>query len=108
MRIDRTSLAIGAMTVTAIALLVRLFAAPSPGSAVWASGMSASGGDFVISVGGSSDRDEELVYVVDNSTEKMAVYRFDTAKRTIEPVQQLDLADMRRKADTPAPATRGK
>lgn len=108
MRIDRTSLVIGALTVTAIALLVRLIALPSPGAAVWASGMSATGGDFVISVGGSSDRDEELIYVVDNSAEKMAVYRFDAGKRVIEPVQQLDLSDMRRNAGTPPPPTRGK
>lgn len=108
MRIDRTSLAIGVLSITAVALLGRLITMPAPGSTVWASGMSASGGDFVISVGGSSDRDEELVYVVDNSSQKMAVYRFDTAKRVMEPVQQLDLSDMRRNAGTPPPPARGK
>lgn len=64
-----------------------------------ASGMTASSGSYVITVGSLTDRDEELVYVVDSSAQRMASYRFDSKSKQLELIQQLNLEDMRRRAE---------
>ena len=62
--------------------------------------MTASGGGYIVTVGSLTQNDEELVYVIDASTDKMIVYRFDGNRRKIELVQGVDLAELQR-ASTP-------
>lgn len=64
--------------------------------------MTTSGGGYIMTVGSVSHNDEELVYVIDSSTDKMIVYRFDGTRHQIELVQGIDFAEMKR-ASTPTP-----
>ena len=62
---------------------------------VWASGMNATAGDYVLTVGTDVSDDEELLYVIDTRAEKLIVYRFDGRRHEIEVVQGIDLAELR-------------
>jgi hypothetical protein len=73
-----------------------------------ASGMTASSGSYVITVGSLTDRDEEMVYVVDSAAQRLASYRFDSKSKQLELIQQLNLEDMRRRADELSKPSPGK
>ena len=102
MRLNLINLSIGALAITAVALLVAIFAQGTPSNHVMASGVTATSGDFVVTVGSLSDRDEELLYITDTSQQRMNVYRFDAGKKQIDLVQQLDLQDLRKAAQEKA------
>ena len=97
-----TFFAIGILSTTATILLVGLFMVHGQPESVRADGMTVSGGDYILTVGSYSDRDEDLLYVIDAPAEKMLVYRFDHARKRIEIVQGVDLAEMRAASDPKA------
>ena len=70
--------------------------------------MTATAGRYVISVGTRSIGDEELVFVVDSPSQKMMIYRFNSAKRRIEQIQGIDLKEMRAATAGAQPAPTGK
>ncbi len=105
---DSKNLAISILSTTAAILLVGLLIVNTQPEPVWASGMNATAGDYVLTVGTDISDDEELLYVIDTSAEKLIVYRFDGRKHQIEIVQGIDLAELRQ-ATTPSPKpSRGK
>lgn len=91
-------LAIGILATTAAILLVGLLIISTLPEPALASGMTATGADYVLTVGMSITADEELVYVVDTPTEKMVVYRFDGGRGRIEIAQGVDLKPLREAA----------
>jgi hypothetical protein len=103
-------LAIGILSTTAAILLVGLLVVHALPGPAYASGMGASGGDYVLTVGMDVTADQELLYLVDAPQEKMIVYRFDGGRGTIEIYQGIDLKPLRDAAaaqSTPQPRGRG-
>ena len=90
--IDRNDLAIGVLSVTAVVLFVSLILVQATTTPALAGGMTAQGGGFVMTVGALTIGDEEIVYLVDTSSNKMVTYRFDPASRQIAVLQGVDLA----------------
>lgn len=86
---------IGILSTTAVILFVGLLIVQSHPREVHASGMTSAGGGYVMTVGALTLNDDELVYVIDERSEKLAVYRFDSHRREIQILQGIDLAEMR-------------
>lgn len=94
---DRRDFAIGVLSTTAAILLVGLLLVQTAPAPVLADGMTtSSGGNYVLTVGGVTQADEEFVYVLDSAADKMIVYRFDAHQREIQVVQGVDLAEIRK------------
>ena len=91
---DSRHFAIGVLSTTATILLVGVVLLYSRPEDVRADGMTTSGGGYVMTVGGLTQGDEQIVYVLDTSTDKMVVYRFDTNRHQIEILQGIDLAEL--------------
>lgn len=100
-RIGTKNFAIGVLSTTAVILLVGLVLLHTGREPVWAAGMTAQGGEYVLTVGTGVFRDEELVYVIHAPTQRMITYRFDTGRKEIEIVQGTDLAELRQAAGEP-------
>lgn len=96
MNAKHRAIAVGALSMSAVCLLVSIILGERAMQPVFASGVTASSGDYVVTVGSLSDRDEELVYVIDAAAQRMIVYRFDPGKKQIEIVQPLDLEAIRK------------
>ncbi len=101
-RMDTKNFAIGILSTTAVILVVGLVLLHTGREQAWASGMTAAGGEYVLTVGLGVQRDEELVYVIHAPTQRMVTYRFDTTRQQIEIVQGMDLAELRQPAAEPA------
>jgi len=104
---DSKNIAIGVLSTTATILLVGVVLLYSRPDEVRAGGMTTSGGRYVVTVGSLTQNDEDLVYVLDTSADKMVVYRFDGNRHQIEIVQGIDLAELQRSTpprDPQAPA----
>jgi hypothetical protein len=97
---DSKNFAIGVLSTTAAILLVGLVITHSRPAPALASGMAASGGDYILTVGGTTQVDEQYLYVVDSTTEKMIVYRFDSSRGQIDIVQGMDLSELRKSSAT--------
>ena len=82
--IDSKDFAIGILSITATILFVGVILIAVQPEPVLASGMSASGGDYVMTVGQAASVDEEYVYVLDSPAEKMIVYRFHPGTQQVE------------------------
>jgi len=103
--------AIGVLSTTATILLVGLILLHSRSNDALANGMTTSGGGYVVTVGNLTWNDEQVVYVVDASTDKMVVYRFNGGRHEIELLQGIDFAELKRAAapadsQQPKPRTR--
>ena len=70
---DKRDLSIGILSTTAVILLTGLFIISSRPASVQASGMTAQGGDYLMT-NGMLHNDEELLYVINTATEYMVVY----------------------------------
>ncbi len=93
---DTKTFTIGILTTTAVILLTALVILQTlPQPAVASGGMTVTGGDFVMTVGRDSSGDQEFVYVIDGSSQRLIVYRFDTARKQIQIAQGLDLGELR-------------
>lgn len=93
---DSKNFAIGVLSTTATVLLVGVVLLYSRPDDVRADGMTTSGGRYVVTVGSLTQGDEELIYVLDTSADKMVVYRFDGNRRQIEILQGIDLTEVQR------------
>ncbi len=92
---------IGVLSTTAVMLLVGIMIIHSRPEPAVASGMTVSGGDYVMSVGSNSIKDEELLFVIDRVADKMIVYRFDPGRRQLQINQQVNLAELRKAVGEP-------
>jgi len=93
---DSKNFAIGILSTTATILLVGIVLLYARPDEVRAGGMTTSGGRYIVTVGSVVQIDEELVYVLDTSMDRMVVYRFDGGRHQIEVVQGIDLAELHR------------
>lgn len=93
---DSRNFAIGVLSTTATILLIGVVVLYSRPDDVRAGGMTTSAGRYVLTVGSISQGDEEFVYLLDTSLNKMVVYRFDGNRRQIEIFQGIDLAEIQR------------
>jgi len=98
---DSKKLAIGVLSTTAPILLVGVVLLHSRSEEARGEGMTTSGGGYIVTVGSLSRNDEELIYVIDTSTDKMIAYRFDASRRQIDIFQGIDFAELKR---APVPA----
>ena len=85
---------IGVLSTTAVILLVGILIIHSRPEPAMASGMTASGGRYTMTVGSVTVDDEELLFVIDSLEQKMVVYRFDTGRRELQLNQRYDLKEM--------------
>jgi len=95
---DSKNFLIGLLSTTAAILLVGVVVVLTRPTPVIAAGMTASGGDYILTVGTGTQIDEEYVYVVDTSSQKMLVYRFDGNRGVIEIISGVDLGILRQGA----------
>lgn len=92
---DSRNFAIGILSTTAAILLVGVLIIHSRPAPVLASGVTETGGNYVLTVGTFTINDEELLFVIDSSGMKMITYRFHTGKGQIEIVNAINLQEMR-------------
>ena len=102
-KMESKNFAIGVLSTTATVLLVGVVLLYSRPDDVRAGGMTTSGGRYVVTVGSLTQADEDLVYVLDTSAEKMIVYRFDGNRHQVEIVQGIDLSEVQRPSTPGAP-----
>jgi|CXWL01.1.fsa_nt_gi hypothetical protein len=100
---DQRNFAIGVLSTTAAIMLVGLVLVTTRPTPVSAAGMTATGGDYIMSVGTTPQMDEEYLFVVDVPTQKMAVYRFDASKGVVDLIQGIDLSEFRKQPGQPPP-----
>ncbi|NOX57710.1 MAG: hypothetical protein GXP29_02485 [Planctomycetes bacterium] len=67
------NIAIGSLSITAVILLVGILLVNAIPAPVQAGSVSSYGGDFTVTIGRVT-RDAELIYLVDNTTERLLVY----------------------------------
>jgi len=91
---DSKNLAIGVLSTTAVILLVGVLIIGTRTDPALASGMSATGGTYSVIVG-KLNTTEEIVYVIDASTETLVSFTFDSARKSIQPIQRLSLKELR-------------
>ncbi len=103
---DQKNFAIGVLSTTAVIMLVGLVLVTSRPEPALAAGMTATGGDYIMSVGTTPQTDEEYLYVVDVPAQKMIVYRFDANKAAVDVIQAVDLAPFRQGQGQPPPGKR--
>lgn len=101
-------LAIGILSTTAVILLASILVIHSQPAPAMASGMAATAGDYVMTVGTYTINDEELVFVVHAPSEKLIIYRFNPGKGQIDIADGIELDQMRAAATgTAQPGSKG-
>lgn len=100
---DQRNFAIGVLSTTAAIMLVGLVVVATRPASVSAAGMTATGGDFIMSVATTPQTDEEFLFVVDVPAQKMVVYRFDANKGVVDVIQAVDLSEFRDPTGQPPP-----
>lgn len=98
---DQKNFAIGVLSTTAAIMLVGLVLIGSQPATVDAAGMTASGGEYIMTIGTTPQTDEEYLYVIDTGMQKMLVYRFDANKAAVDMVQGIDLSQFRQTTGQP-------
>lgn len=93
---DSKTFMIGVLSTTATILFATLVIIGTRPSGAQASGMTASGGEYVLTVGLDASADEELVYIIDSVARRLIVYRFDSARQEIQIAQGIELKDLDR------------
>ena len=99
---DQKNFTIGLLSTTAAILLVGLALVTARPQPALAAGMTATGGDYIMSVGTTPQTDEEYLYIINVPAQRMIVYRFDANKASVDIIQTIDLAQFR-KGPTPPP-----
>ena len=94
---DSKNLTIGVLSITAVILLVGVVIIGTRPAPAVASGMTADGGDYVLTVG-QLHTNSELLYIIDAGANKLAVYDFQGNTKQIQALQLIDLAEMRQAA----------
>ena len=86
--------AIGVLSTTAVILLAGLLVIHARPATAFAHGMTTSTGRYVLTVGNIQISNQELLYVLDTTEQKIIAYRFNAAKKQILPVWGDDLAKL--------------
>ncbi|HNO79785.1 MAG TPA: hypothetical protein PKN33_17190 [Phycisphaerae bacterium] len=74
MSTNAKNISIGVLSITAVILFVGIILVSSPAAQpAYAGNVSSYGGDFTVTIGRVT-RDAELIYLVDNTTERLIVY----------------------------------
>lgn len=96
-QIDAKTFAIGVLSITAVILMVGLMLVGTAPRTATASEVSTIAGDFTLGVG-QVTRDTELLYVIDNVTQRLLVYGFNrrTGESAIVDKTELSAALMQR------------
>lgn len=89
--IDQKNFTIGVLSTTAVVLFAALGVILSQAPTASASGVTANAGQYIVTVGSVAIDNEELLYVTQTGSGKIAIYQFDTGKRQILLVDGLDL-----------------
>ena len=92
---DSKNFTIGILSTTAAILLVGVVIVQSQPQGAWASGMTVSGGQYVLTIGRDISGDQEFLYVIDSGTQRMGVYRFNANRQQIELLQGIELDKLR-------------
>ena len=92
---DSKNYAIGVLSTVSAILIVGLLVIHSRPDAALGSGMTVRGGTYQLTVGADVSGDQELVYVLNASVDRLIVYRFDSATNQIQLDQGIDLAELR-------------
>lgn len=103
---DNKNFTIGILSTTAVILFAALAIMFSQSESASASGITANAGGYILTVGSVSVNDEELLYVTQTATKRMAVYRFDNGNRRIELIDGIDLGEVSKAAAKNQPAGR--
>ena len=90
---ESKNLAIGVLSITAVILLVGLIVVNVLPTPAHASEASAIGGDFTVTVGRVT-QDTELLYVLDNVTQRLMVYGFNRKTGAVFIVDKQDLSQL--------------
>jgi hypothetical protein len=88
---DSKTFAIGVLSLTAVVLLVGLIVVSVMPQPVIASSISSPAGDFTIA-NGRIRNDMELLYVLDNTTQRLITYAFDRRTGACAPVDFKELS----------------
>ena len=88
---DKKSFAIGILSVTAVILFVALLLTQAWTPTALAGEVSSASGDFTISVGRVT-RDTELLYIVDNTTQRMCIYGLNRRTAKVALLQKMPIA----------------
>lgn len=104
---DTKNFTIGVLSTTAAILFVGVLIVGSRPAVVHASGMTASGGAYSLTVGRLTSA-EEMLYVIDAAGEKMLTFSFDSGRKSIKPIQAVSLAEVRKSAAGVQPAQPGR
>jgi len=91
---DSKNFAIGILSTTAVILLVGLVLIQSRPEPAYGFGMTAQGGDYLVTTG-QLQPSQELLYILDAAHQKLNVYRFDMSRKQIALVSGEDLAKYR-------------
>lgn len=97
---DSKDFTIGILATTAAVLLVGLLVINTRPTPALAAGMTQTVGEYTITVGVGLQNDQDVVYVLDATEQKIAAYQFDAGRKQIELRAGMDLAQ----ATTPQPA----
>lgn len=87
---EKSDLAIGVLSITAVVLLVGVFVTLSHQNPVQAIGQLDRGGDYIL-VTGQFTENNELVYVADAAAQRMNVYSYEQTTRQFELWDTIDL-----------------
>ncbi|MCB9851061.1 MAG: hypothetical protein H6817_10210 [Phycisphaerales bacterium] len=85
------NLAIGVLSITAVILFVGIILVNVQPNAAVASNVSSYGGDFTITVGRVT-RDTEILYVLDNTTQRLLAYGIDRRSGAVNILDKADLS----------------
>ncbi|MBI4718300.1 MAG: hypothetical protein HY763_10880 [Planctomycetes bacterium] len=99
---DNKNFAIGVLSTTAVILLVGVVVLQSLPHPAFASGVTASTGEFVATVGTMTINDEELLFIYNTQSERMGIYRYDASQSKIDLVDGIDFKDLNKPGAAPA------
>ena len=108
---DSKNFAIGVLSTITMILFVGLLVIHSRPDIALASGMTARGGSYQLTVGRDVSGDVELLYLFNASADRMIVYEFNAATNQLRIKQGIDLAEIRAANEPTAkkkPAKRGR
>lgn len=107
--VDGRHFAIGVLTMTAVILLVGNILVSQESSRAYGSGMTSSGGDYILTTGRvqsvPAQNPEELLYVIDTSASRLVAYAFDAQSHKLKPTSHFDLKDMAKQGEKKPPDT---
>ena len=95
--------AIGILSTTATILLVGIIVVQTRPEPARAAGMTAAGGDYVLTVGRLQRTTEDVLYVIDSVAEKLIVYSFNAARGQVTISDGVDLKQLRKNTASKRP-----